>query len=156
MGSFCYPPNISAELCSAHAYNRGSSPSPIPDLPGIRGPSPSPSPNGRGSGVHPRAHPRFAGKRGSSPSPVPIGGSVPWLVLRRKWAEQRYRMMTSSWWLYGRALVPLTVFECPKFRDDDSDRVLHPGVYPVTHDGPIRLHGPRVHRIYLRLSRWRA
>ena len=33
----------------------------------------------------------------------------------KKWAEQRYRMMT--WWLYGRALVPLTVFECPKFRD---------------------------------------
>ena len=32
----------------------------------------------------------------------------------KKWAEQRYRMMT--WWLYGRALVPLTVFECPKFR----------------------------------------
>ncbi len=59
----------------------------------------------------------------------------------------------------GRALVPLTVFGCPKFRDDvtSSDRVLHPGVYPVTHDGPgIRLHGPRVHRIYHDLRLWRA
>jgi hypothetical protein len=42
---------ISAELCSAHAYNRGLSPSPIPDLPGIGGPSPSPSPICGGSGI---------------------------------------------------------------------------------------------------------
>jgi hypothetical protein len=66
--------------CSAHAYNRGSSPSLI-RVPGDRfagdrpggGPSPPPSPICRGSGVHPR----FAGDRGSSPSPAPIGGSVP-------------------------------------------------------------------------------
>ena len=66
--------------CSARAYNRGSIPTPIPDLPGIGGPSPSPSPIRRGSGVHSHPHPRFAGDRGSSPSPVPIGGFVPWIL----------------------------------------------------------------------------
>ena len=39
--------------CSARAYNRGSIPTPIPDLPGIGGPSPSPSPICRGSGIIP-------------------------------------------------------------------------------------------------------
>ena len=51
--------------CSAHAYNRGSIPTPDPRFAGDRG-----------SG-HPHHHPRFAGDRGSSPSAVPIGGSVP-------------------------------------------------------------------------------
>ncbi len=64
--------------CSAHAYNRGSIPTPdprfagdrrgsiptaIPDLPGIGGPPPPPSPICRGSGIIPIL--------------VPIGGSVP-------------------------------------------------------------------------------
>jgi hypothetical protein len=87
--------------CSAHAYNRGSSPSPIPDLPGIGGPSPPPSPPiCRGSGVHPRRHPRFAGGRGSSPSPVPIGGSVPWplghVQYHRCWVTSKFQAMARS------------------------------------------------------------
>jgi hypothetical protein len=91
----CYP--LSAELCQcpARAYNRGSSPPPIPDfkLPGIGGPSPwIPIPDLPGSHEsdseslsdhwHPpgRPHPshQLAEDRGSSPSPVPIGGSAPW------------------------------------------------------------------------------
>jgi hypothetical protein len=63
--------------CSGTRLQSGIIPGMIPDLPGIGGPSPPPSPICRGSGVHPRRHPRFAGDRGSSPSPVPIGGSVP-------------------------------------------------------------------------------
>ena len=52
-------------------------------------------------------------------TPSPKAGIQKFTVItvsgkEKKWAEQRYRMMT--WWLYGRALVPLTVFECPKFR----------------------------------------
>jgi hypothetical protein len=41
--------------CSAHAYNRGSTPGPppIPDLPGIGGPPPTPPPICRGSGIIP-------------------------------------------------------------------------------------------------------
>ena len=56
---------------SAHAYNRGSIPTPIPDLPGIGGPAPSPSPIRRGSGVHDTAHPHphpIRQNRGSSSS----------------------------------------------------------------------------------------
>jgi hypothetical protein len=65
--------------CSGTRLQSGIIPGMIPDLPGIGGLSPPPSPICRGSGVHPRRHPRFAGDRGSSPSPVPIGGSVPCL-----------------------------------------------------------------------------
>jgi hypothetical protein len=87
MGSFCYLLSAAAR----HTPTIGDHPHPrspicrgVTSRPGpgrIGGPSPSPSPICRGSGVHPRRHPRFAGDRVSIPAAIPdlpgIGGPSP-------------------------------------------------------------------------------